>query len=178
MATNAHTEVPGGGHAVFPPFNKDTFASQLLWLAITFVLLYLLMSRIALPRVGGIIESRRTKIASDLADAQRFKSDSDAAIAAYEKALADARANALAIAGKTRDKLMAEADARRKTLEQKLGDQLAEAEKTIDATRKAAMVNVNAIAADTAAAIVERLIGRAPDVKTALAAVADVTNKR
>jgi F-type H+-transporting ATPase subunit b len=177
MATNAHTEVPSGGHKVFPPFNKETFASQLIWLAIAFVLLYLLMSRIALPRVGGIIESRREKIAEDLAQAQRFKQDSDAAIAAYEKALADARANAMAIAGKTRDKLMAEADARRKALEQKLNERLAEAEKTIDATRKLAMANVNAIAAETAAAIVERLIGVAPDAKMASQAVADVLKR-
>ena len=65
--TNAHTELPGGKET-FPPFQKDTFASQLLWLALTFVALYLLMSRIALPRIGTILEARRQRIDGDLAE--------------------------------------------------------------------------------------------------------------
>ncbi|MGA8412850.1 MAG: F0F1 ATP synthase subunit B', partial [Xanthobacteraceae bacterium] len=85
---NAHTEVPGGKHVVFPPFNRETFASQLFWLAITFALLYLLMARFALPRVGSIIEARRSKIDSDLAAAAQLKTNAEAAMAAYEKALA------------------------------------------------------------------------------------------
>jgi F-type H+-transporting ATPase subunit b len=174
MATSQHTEVPSGGRKDFPPFNKDTFASQLVWLAITFVALYLLMSKVALPRVGGIIEGRRAKIADDLVEAQRLKQESEAAVAAYEKSLAEARANAQAIAGKTRDKLMAEADARRKTLEAKLAERLADAEKSIDRTRRAAMANVKGIAAETAGAIVERLIGTKPADKAVDDAVAEV----
>src|SRR5438552_14098685 len=81
----------GGG---FPPFQKDTFASQFLWLALTFVALYLLMSRIALPRIGTILEARRKRIDGDLAEAARLKDASDAAIAAYETSLADARGRA------------------------------------------------------------------------------------
>ncbi|MGE3148188.1 MAG: F0F1 ATP synthase subunit B [Pseudorhodoplanes sp.] len=174
MATSAHTEVPGGGRGQFPPFNKETFASQLIWLAIIFVALYVLMSKVALPRVGGIIEARRKKIADDLVEAQRLKQESEAAVAAYEKSLNEARANAQAIAGKTRDKLMGEADARRKTLESKLGERLADAEKAIEATRKAAMSNVKGIAAETAGAIVERLTGTKPAEAAVTQAVSEV----
>ena len=78
----------------FPPFDASTFASQLLWLAITFVALYLLMSRIALPRIGSILETRHQRVEGDLAEAQRLKDQSDAAIAAHEKALAEARGRA------------------------------------------------------------------------------------
>ena len=79
--------VPASEHgAGFPPFNAHTFASQLLWLALIFLALYLLMSRIALPRIGSILEARRQRIQDDLAEAQRFKDASDAAIAAHEKA--------------------------------------------------------------------------------------------
>jgi F-type H+-transporting ATPase subunit b len=162
MATSAHTEVPGGAKAPFPPFNKDTFASQLVWLAITFVLLYLLMSRLALPRVGGIIEARNGQIDGDLAEAQRLKDDTEAAMAAYEKTLAEARTNAQAIAAKTREGLMAEADERRKTLEGRLHQKLEEAEKSIAATKTAAMGNVRSIATEAASSIVERLIGTKP----------------
>lgn len=162
MATSAHTEVPGGVKAPFPPFNKDTFASQLVWLAIAFVLLYLLMSRLALPRVGGIIQARNGQIEGDLAEAQRLKDDTEAAMAAYEKTLAEARTNAQAIAAKTRDGLMAEADERRKTLEAGLHRKLEDAEKSIAKTKTDAMSNVRSIATDAAAGIVERLIGTKP----------------
>ena len=160
---NAHTEHPAeGGHGGFPPFQAQTFASQLVWLAIAFVLLYVLMSKIALPRVASIIEGRQKKIEGDLAEAGRLKTQSDEAVAAYEKALADARANAQAIANETRDKQAAAAETRRKALEDELNAKLAEAEKTIAATKQAAMANVRGIAADATKAIVERLIGKVP----------------
>lgn len=163
MATKATTEVPGGAKAPFPPFNSDTFASQLVWFAIAFVLLYVLMSRVALPRVGAIVEARAGRIADDLASAQKLKDETDAALANYEKTLADARGNAQTIAGQMRDKLTAEADERRKTLEAKLHDRLTDAEKTITQTKTSAMSNVRGIATDTASAIVERLIGSKPE---------------
>jgi F-type H+-transporting ATPase subunit b len=177
MATSATTQVPSGGHKVFPPFDTSTFASQLVWLAIFFVLLYVLMSKVALPRVGAIIESRRARIASDLAEAQQLKQRSEDAIAAYEKSLAEARGRAQAIASQTRDKSAAAADARRKTLEAKLNERLAEAEKAIDATRRSAMANVKGIAVETAAAIVERLIGARPSEQAVEAAVAETLKR-
>lgn len=177
MATNAHTEQPSGQKGVFPPFNSTTFASQLVWLAITFVVLYVLMSKVALPRVGAIIESRQKRIADDLAEAERAKADSDAAIAAYEKALADARARAQAIANEMRDKQAAEAEATRKRLEDQLNAKLADAEKQIATTKQAAMANVRAIAADATKAIVERLIGAKPADAAVDAAVADVLKR-
>lgn len=167
----ATTQAPGGAKPQFPPFNAETFASQIFWFVIAFVLLYVLMSRVALPRVGAIVAARSGKIADDLATAQKTKDETDAAIAGYEKKLADARANAQSIAAKTRDKLMAEADDRRKTVEARLGEQLAQAEKTIVQTKNAAMANVKGIATDAAAEIVERLLGKKPDAKAVTDAV-------
>ncbi len=146
----------------FPPFEADSFASQLLWLAITFGALYWLMSKIALPRVGSILEVRRDRVASDLAEAQRLKEESEAAIAAYEKELAEARARAQAIAAETRAATAAEAEANRKRLEDELAGKLAQAEQTIAASKQAALSNVREIAVEAAAAIVEKLIGKAP----------------
>lgn len=162
----ATTQAHGGAKPQFPPFSSETFASQIFWFVITFVLLYLLMSRLALPRVGAIVAARAGKISGDLADAQKLKDETDNALAGYEKKLADARTNAQSIAGQTRDKLMAQADERRKTLEGKLADRLHDAEKTIAQTKTQAMSNVRSIATDTASAIVERLIGTKPDAKT------------
>jgi F-type H+-transporting ATPase subunit b len=173
----AHTQVPSGAHGIFPPFQKETFASQLLWLALTFVALYLLMSRIALPRVGAILENRQQRIAGDLADAQRLKEQSDAAIAAYEKALADARSRAQALANETMRQQAAAAEANRKELDVKLNAHIVAAEKSIAGTRTAAMANVQSIATEAAAAIVERLIGLTPASQDVAAAVGDALKR-
>jgi len=165
MAKTVETieHVPATEHGRgFPPFEKQTFASQLLWFALTFIALYLLMSRVALPRVGSILEDRRRHIDGNLADAQRLKGESDAAIAAHEKALAEARGRAQTLANEAREKAAAAAEARRKEVDTGLHARIAEAEKTIAATQSAAMTNVRGIASEAAAAIVERLTGVAP----------------
>jgi F-type H+-transporting ATPase subunit b len=167
----AHTEAEGGHARTFPPFEKSTFASQLVSLLIAFVALYLIMSRLALPKVGGTIDARQNAIDTDLADAQKLKDDSDAALKAYEAELANSRAKAQAISTEARDKFNAQAEAERKVLEERLAAKLADAEKTIAATRKSAMSNVNTIAADAAATIVQQLTGVTPDAKAVASAV-------
>src|SRR5437764_5338804 len=156
--TSAHTEANGREHA-FPPFQKDTFASQLVSLAIAFVALYLIVSKIALPRVGSVLDERQGKIDGDLAEAQKLKDASDAALKAYQNELAAARSRAQAIGAETREKLNAASEAERKTLEERLSIKLAEAEKAIAATRTAAMSKVRGIAAGAAVSIVPRLPG-------------------
>jgi len=170
----AHTEEPAEQHA-FPPFQAQHFPSQVLWLTLTFILLYVLMAKVALPRIGLIFAERSKRIADDLAAAQRFKERSDAADAAYQKSLADARARAQGIANETRERQAAEAEATNKRLEVQLHEKLAAAEQSIAATRTAAMANVGTIAAETAAAIVERLIGTAPSTHDVARAVSDAS---
>jgi len=174
MATSAHTEVPGGGKPQFPPFNKETFASQLIWFAIFFIALYAIIARLAIPRIGGIIAARSQRIEDDFGEAARLKEQSDAALKTYEKSLADARGRAQALAAETRDKLNAEAESARRKLEGELNARLAKAEETIAAAKIAAMSHVEGIAIDTATAIVERLIGSAPPKNAVETAVADV----
>jgi F-type H+-transporting ATPase subunit b len=140
-------------------------------LAVAFVALYLIVSRIALPRVGSLLDERQNTIDGDLADAERLKNESDGALKAYESDLAAARSRAQAIGAETREKLNAASESERKTLEQQLAQRLAEAEKTIAATRATAMSNVRGIAADAAAAIVQRLTGVLPDGKAVESAV-------
>lgn len=170
--------IPASEHGRgFPPFEKQTFASQLVWFALTFIALYLLMSRIALPRIGSILEERRQRVADDLAEAQRLKDESDAAIAAHEKALAEARGRAQTLANETREKAAAAAEARRKEVDAKLRARIADAEKTISATRTGAMANVRSIASEAAGAIVERLTGIAPASQEVADAVGDVLKR-
>ena len=174
--TGAHTEADGGHGGGFPPFESSTFASQLVSLLIAFVALYIIVSRFALPRVGGVIEARQNMIEGDLAEAQKLKDESAAALKAYENDLAAARSRAQAISNETREKLNAASEAERKKLEDQLSTRLAAAEKQIAATRQTAMSNVRGIAADAAGAIVQRLTGVLPDGKTVSSAV-DATLK-
>ena len=163
-AANAHTEAPAGAEHVkapFPPFEPTYFPSQLLWLAITFGLFYLFLNKVVLPRIGGILEVRRDRIANDLDTAARLKEEADAAIAAYEQELADARAKSNKIANEARDKAKVEADAERKVVEAALATKLAEAESRIGEVRASAMKDVGAIAEETATAIVQALVGSA-----------------
>jgi F-type H+-transporting ATPase subunit b len=118
-----------------------------------------------------VLDARQGAIEGDLAEAQKLRDASDAALKAYESELAAARSRAQAIGAETREKLNAAAEAERKTLEARLTLKLADAEKAIAATRNAAMSNVRGIAADAAAAIVQRLTGLAPDGKAVNAAV-------
>lgn len=167
-------EAHGGG---FPPFDVHTFPSQLVWLAIAFAALYVLMSRIALPRIANILEERHDRIADDIEEAGKLKAESEAAAVAYEKALVSARNKAHGIATETRDKLSAEAEASRKSLEAELSAKLHAAEQQIAATKTAALSNVRGIAVEAAGAIVHTLVGSTPAPQAVEEAVdAAITN--
>jgi len=160
--THSETGANGGeAHTsgVFPPFDSSTFASQLLWLAITFGLFYLLMSKVLVPRIGGILEHRRDRIAQDLDEANRLKEEADNAIAAYEQELADARKKASAIAETAREKAKTAAEAERASTEAELGVKMADAEKSIAAIKTKALADVDTIAEDAASDMVKHLLG-------------------
>lgn len=150
----------GEDHEVaFPPFDSTLFPSQILWLTITFGIFYLLMSRMIIPRIGGILETRRDRISQDLDEAQRLKEESDAAHAAYEHELAAARDRAHTIGQEARERAKAEADAKRETVEAELAGKLNEAEEKIAGIKHKALAEVDDIARATAGAIVSRLLG-------------------
>ena len=144
-----------------PQLAFETFVPQLVWLVITFGFLYLMMARVALPRIATVLDERRDRIADDLDQAEQFKLQTDDAIAAYEKALADARANAHEIAQATRDRLHEETERQRQSIEARLAEKIAAAEKQIAATKEKALGNVRAVAIDVAEAVVTELLGSA-----------------
>ena len=163
---------PGAGQEkAFPPLDPSTFAPQLIWLAITFAVLYVIMSRVALPKIGTVIEERRDRIAGDLDQAEQLKKKTEAAIASYEQALAEARAKAHAIAQEARDKLNADMDAERASVDKEIAAKTAEAEARIAASKEQALAHVNEVAVDTASAIVTALIGGKVTKKEAAEAV-------
>jgi F-type H+-transporting ATPase subunit b len=143
-----------------PQFDLSTFPSQIFWLVILFGLLYLALSRVALPRIGDVIEARANRIKKDLADAERLKSETEAALKAYEQALADAKSRAGAIAKETRDRLTAETDRERAGVDKQIAAKVTEAEKRIADSKAKAVASVSEIAASTASAIISKLTGK------------------
>jgi F-type H+-transporting ATPase subunit b len=171
--THATTEAHGGEHGsdVFPPFDPATFPSQLLWLTITFAALYLLMSRVALPRIGGILANRKAIIDADLAAADASRQKTDAAIAAYEAALAAAKSKAQGIANESREAIQADLAAKRSAVEADLTAKVSAAEARINVTKTEAMTHVDEIATATAQTVVTQLVGdvSADSVRAAVA---------
>lgn len=171
-AVHTAVDAGNGGHSeLFPPFDPMYVPSQLLWLAITFGLFYLFLKRAVLPRVGNILEIRRDRIAQDLDQAARMKDEADAAVAAYEQELAEARRKASSIGQEARDRAKAKAEAERRQVEDKLNADLATAEARIGSIKQGAMKDVDQIAADTASAIIQQLLGTRIDGKDVAAAV-------
>jgi F-type H+-transporting ATPase subunit b len=170
-ATQAQVGQEGGAHSNFPPFDPSTFPSQLVWFAIAFGFLYWYMFKRGLPQLGAVIDGRKKQIARDLDDATAMQQRADAAAAAHERTLAEARAKAQTLAQAARDAAAADAQSKRKVLEDELAAKLAAAEREIAAKRGEAMANVAEVAREAAAAIVERLTGRAADPAAVAAAV-------
>ena len=162
---DVHTETGvasegGHGSGVFPPFDQSTFASQLVWLAITFGLFYLLMQKVIMPRIATILATRHDANARALDAAARSKAEADAAIASYEQELAAARAKGNAIAASAREAAKVKAAADRAAVEAALNDKIAAAESRIAEIKASALADVGAIAEETASAVVEQLLGR------------------
>lgn len=172
-ATTAGTTTAAEVKEAFPPFDPSTFANQLIWLALSFIVLYLVASRVALPKIGGIIDARRKRIEGDLAEADKLRRETDQAVATYEATLAAARSSAQKVAEDTRLSVRNDIDARRKAAEEKLASHMTDAERSIQQTKTAALANVDAIAAEAAQALVERLMTRV-SADEAAAAVAKV----
>lgn len=160
-----------------PQLDLSTWPPQLFWLAVTFLALYIVISRVAIPRTGGVIALRKSTIDGDLAKAKNLKDETENAVRSYEAALADAKAKAHAIALENRNKLNTEIEAERAKLDAALGAKIATAEKKVAASRDKALEYVAAMAAEIAGDIVTQLTGAKVTKAEATAAVSKTLGK-
>jgi F-type H+-transporting ATPase subunit b len=157
-----------------PQLEASTFISQLFWLAVTFVILYWVMWKIVIPRIADVLQDRQERIDDDLEKAETLRNEAAGVLDAYEKTVADGRAQAQAIlreAAQQNDKAAAE---RQTALGAQLAQQTAEAEKRIDAAREEALANIRTVAAETAQAAAMRLSGASITRDEAEEAVASI----
>ena len=161
-----------------PQLDVATFVPQLVWLAISFFVLYLLMSRIGLPRVGAAIEARRRRREDDLEHAAQLRREAEAVVAAYEKARAAAREQAQATIRETTERLAAAAAERQRELTAMLAERTGAAEREIAAAKERALGEIRGVAADVAASIAARLIGSSFNRRNIAAAVDRVIAER
>ena len=155
-----------------------TFLSQLVWLFLTFGILYVVMMRSALPRISQILVTRQERIDGDLRRADELKSEAESVLAAYEEAAAGARAEAQEILRESAERFGAEAAERNEALTRLLAEEAAAGETRIDAAREQAMADVETVAAELAGLAAERLTGTEAERGAAEAAVAQVMGER
>ncbi|RFB04885.1 F0F1 ATP synthase subunit B family protein [Parvularcula marina] len=151
-----------GNSGGLPQLEFDTYPSQVFWLVITFLILYFLCAKVFLPRLGGIIEERRNRIADDFDQAAEFKRQAEEAEEAYKKSLADAKARAAQIAAETRAQIDAEIAELQAETDKELEAELSAAEERIANTTKAANAAVLEAARETTKALVAALIDETP----------------
>jgi len=162
-ADAAHGAAAGGEHAAsFPPFDASLFPSQLIWFAITFALLYYIVSRHILPKISSVVEKRAATVASDLDAAAQKSAAADEARTEMEKASAKARAEARAMVEAARADVTAKLAAEQEAAEKRLTAKIAEAEAKVAAERQKALAEVPGIAEALAREIADKL---APSTK-------------
>jgi F-type H+-transporting ATPase subunit b len=171
--TSSTTEPASHGAGGLPQFDASWWPGEMAWFAFIFLVVFILMAKVFVPRISGAIVEREERISGDIARARALKEQAEAQAAAADAEIAQARAQAQKLAADAKAKVQAEAAARQGVEEAKLNETLAKAEADIRASREAAMTHVKEIATDTARAIVEKLSGNAAsadDVARALAA--------
>ena len=154
-----------------PQFDPAVWPPQFVWLIISFVALYFLMARVALPRVAEVLEERDFRINESLRKAETLRLQAEDAVAAYEKLMADARAKAHDQLHAVRERAEAEAAQRHAQLSERLSKQIADAETRIAAARGQAVAHIREVAVEVTAAAIERLIGEPADAPSVSGAV-------
>jgi len=145
-----------------PQLNPEHFASQIFWLVVVFVALYVLMSWLVLPRISEVLEERQDKVDDDLSRAEKLRAEAEAVLAEYEAALASARAEASGLLKQAGDKMKAEAAERQSAFARTLAEQAKEAEARILAAKAQALGNLKSVAAGAATAATAKLIAVTP----------------
>jgi F-type H+-transporting ATPase subunit b len=170
MATNTNAAESAYSVHPMPQLEPSFWGNQVFWLLVTLVVIYFVLSRIALPRIAAVLAERQGTITNDIAAAEELKAKAAEAEEAYNKALVDARAEAQRIVAEAKAEIQADLDAATAKADAEIAAKAAESEKAIAEIRAGAVDSIREVASDTANEIVSALGGKA-DAKAVTAAV-------
>lgn len=162
MVTEAQEAGSVGGHAVgMPQLDISTWDNQIFWLLVSLVAIYMILTRVAIPRLGAVLAERRGTISNDLAAAEDLKRQALDAEAAYEKALAEARVEASKIVAKARGEIKADLDKAIAKADAEIDAKTAVSEQRIGEIKAGSAQSVKEVATDTTGEIVVAFGGKA-----------------
>lgn len=167
-----HGDGHGDGHheassSGLPQLDATTFPSQLFWLAVTFVLLYLIFSKKSLPEISGVLENRQQHIEDDLESAEKLKEEAEQAQRAYEESLTDAKEQATKALHDVQEKMKAKAEKQNNDFRAKAEKDIQGLEDRLNKAKEAAMDDMNTIAAEIASEAAKKIVGIDPDLEQA-----------
>jgi F-type H+-transporting ATPase subunit b len=171
MPLTATTAPPPGSEGGFPPFKTESYPSQIFWLVITFVLLFVFVWKVVVPRIGGMIITRKRRIAEELAKAEEDRREAEATWTTYQNAIIEARQQARSLIEETRTHVRADVERAEKAADSQADDAIAQAEARLTQLRAQAREQIRRAAQDAAQSIVSRLIGETVSPDEAAAAV-------
>ena len=160
-----------------PQLNPEFWVSQIFWLTLTFGILYVVLSRIILPKISSNLELRKSQIQENIEAAEKQREDSETKLKEYENIISRSKLNAKNILKETRDKTLKDINLKRENLEKQIDLEISKAENEIDALKKTSPEKINQIAIQTSSEILKNLIGAEINSSSISAIVDDLSKK-
>ena len=160
-----------------PQLNPEFWISQIFWLTLTFGILYLVLSKLILPKISANLESRKSQILENIEAAEKQREDSETKLKEYEEIISKSRVDAKTIFNQSREKALKDINAKREVLDKQIDDEIVKAEQEIKILRESAPDKINKIAIETSSELVQKLIG-AEINNSSISAIVDDLSKR
>jgi|TARA_B100001996_G_scaffold212333_1_gene162991 F-type H+-transporting ATPase subunit b len=160
-----------------PQLNPEFWISQIFWLILVFGSLYVLLAKLILPKISDNLESRKSKIAENIEDAEKKREESDQKLKDYEKVIANSKVEAKNIFNQARDKILRDINKKKESMEKEINEEIKKAEKEILDLKKKSPEKINKIAIETSADIVKQIIGSEVNSSNISAIVEDISKK-
>ena len=160
-----------------PQLNPEFWISQIFWLTLTFGILYLVLSKLILPKISANLESRKSQILENIEAAEKQREDSETKLKDYEEIISKSRLDAKTIFNQAREKVLKDINAKREVLDKQIDDEINKAEEEIKTLRKSAPDKINKIAIETSSELVQKLIGAEVN-NSSISAIVDDLSRR
>ena len=160
-----------------PQLNPEFWISQIFWLTLTFGILYLVLSKLILPKISANLESRKSQILENIEAAEKQREDSETKLKDYEEIISKSRLDAKTIFNQAREKALKDINAKREVLDKQIDDEIVKAEEEIKTLRKSAPDKINKIAIETSSELVQKLIGAEVN-NSSISAIVDDLSRR